>query len=294
MIGQLSEMMESGEKVKYSFHDASAVAQNMGLAVSSEDIGRDSLLFLHSVFSYRRIGGQLAPFDYVRFYWLRFFSQAVMLIFGLYGSYGLAGALGTGYNFYAVNAENQLLEQQSSELRASRDRESGVGRGGLSSSNNISAISKTFGLLSKVEISPNQMVYYFAQAFAQNKFLSINDMRWYLTDSAASKEGSSDVLFGGGDIFQILEVSGELTPIKGETYVDVAARAEELLKSLSGRSDIGIEVIEIPPKSLSREALSGTLDEGYVVDSARERSFRLRIVWKGYDAAAVREMATEV
>ena len=294
MIGQLSEMMESGEKVKYSFHDASAVAQNMGLAVSSEDIGRDSLLFLHSVFSYRRIGGQLAPFDYVRFYWLRFFSQAVMLIFGLYGSYGLAGALGTGYNFYAVNAENQRLEQQSSELREARDRESGVGRGGLSSSNNIGAISKTFGLLSKVEISPNQMVYYFAQAFAQNKFLSINDMRWYLTDSAASKEGSSDVLFGGGDIFQILEVSGELTPIKGETYVDVAARAEELLKSLSGRSDIGIEVIEIPPKSLSREALSGTLDEGYVVDSARERSFRLRIVWKGYDAAAVREMATEV
>ena len=294
MIGQLSEMMESGEKVKYSFHDAGTVGQNMGLAASSGDIGRDSLLFLHSMFSYRRIGGQLAPFDYVRFYWLRFLSRAVIIVFGIYGTYGLSGALVTGYDFYRLSVGNQLLEQQSRELKSARDRESGVGGSGLSSSTNISAVSKTFGLLSKFEISPNQMVYYFAQAFAKNKFLVVNDMRWYLADSATSGSGSSDALFSGGDVFQILEVSGEFISIKGETYLDVAARAEKLLTSLSGRSDIGVEVIEIPPKSLSKEALSGTLEEGYVVDSARERTFRLRIVWKGYGADAVKEMAAEV
>ena len=57
--------------------------------------------------------------------------------------------------------------------------------------------------------------------------------------------------------------------IQGETYVDVANRAEKLLASfeVEGRTDIDVVPVLVPNKELDSSNLQGSLAEGYAVDA---------------------------
>ena len=83
--------------------------------------------------------------------------------------------------------------------------------------------------------------------------------------------------------------------IQGETYVDVANRAEKLLASfeVEGRTDIDVVPVLVPNKELDSSNLQGSLAEGYAVDAARQRRFIVRIIWKEYDEDILKSLVNE-
>ena len=119
-------------------------------------------------------------------------------------------------------------------------------------------------------------------------------MKWYISNNPSATKGTAESLVSGDDIFQILEVDGVLTPIANENYTDVARRARALLASLEERPDIVIDIIELPDEELDVSALSGELSSSFDADAARERDFKLRIIWKFYDKKQIDGLLTKV
>lgn len=288
MVGQLRELVQSSEKIRFHFHDASALAQTIGLRSALGDLGRDSSLSLHILFTHLWFR-QLASFNHIRYYWLKTVSVVASLVLVIYGLIGGINVLVTSLNVLEIGNVNQELVARRDRLQREYD-EAAQFEDPPSESSSIEAVTRTFRVFSNLSVAPGQLIYYFARGYEKNKRLNIYNLRWYLGSSARSTQPEPYALIAGSDIYQVLEVSGEFLPVPGETYLDVANRANVLLDSFEQRSDIQVEGLELPKGDLGDENLSGQLTEDYAVDAARTRTFRLRIVWKQYDRDRINKL----
>lgn len=295
MASQLRETVPSGERIRVTFHDAAAVARKMGLSSAVEELGKDSSLLLQSLFSHFRLS-QMAPFNLVRYHWMRTVVTAATVAMVAYGAYNLAiagGTAATGYFDYAVR--NQELENRANSLQADYSAEVATIGDPPSSPENMRAVSNVFNALSQVDISPSPLMFYFSEAFSQNSGVRVDNLRWWISsDAVGASAGPGDLsIFDGRDIFQTLEVSGQFEPRPNETFLDVATRAEKLMDSFSERSDIFVEGVELPRRELPASRFQGTLDEEYSVDAPESRNFVIRIVWRQYDQESVTKLMGE-
>lgn len=293
MVGQLREMIGGGDKIRFHFHDAAAVAQKMGLKGAIGELGRDSSLSLHSLFSYLRVF-QLAALNRVQFYWIRLMTHIAVGFLALYGVVNIYEPVQVYYKGYSMEAERKVLTERRNQKKNQYESELQLTEDPPSSPENVSAVSNVFRVFGGIDVSPTQLMYYFSRGMEQNKRVEIVRMKWYISNNPAATEGTAESLVSGEDVFQILEVDGVLTPIANENYTDVARRAKALLSSLEKRSDIVIDVIELPDEELDVSSLSGELSSSFDADAARERNFKLRIIWKFYAKEQIDGLLTKV
>ena len=208
-----------------------------------------------------------------------------------YGLWGVGNVGFVGLDGITVTNQNSQLLVKRDQLQRQYDEEFGQLEDPPSAPENITAVSETFRVLSQIEIIPAQLIYYFAKAYAQNKLMHLTGMRWYVTGGVQEAEGNPLALVQGQDIYQVLEVSGTFLPVEGESYIDVANRADFLLNSFDKRGDMEVQPIIMPSRELASEVLGGTLTEDFDIDQARERDFSLRIVWKKYDADSINQLS---
>lgn len=291
MVGQLREMIGGGEKIRFFFHDASALAQTIGLKGAIGELGRDSSLSLHSMFSYVRLF-QLAAINRVQFYWMRLFTHIAVVCLALYGVVNAYTPVQVYYDGYSLESERTVLEKRRNQKKNQYESELQLTEDPPSSPENVSAVSNVFRVFGGIDVSPAQLMYYFSRGLSQNKRVRVNNMKWYISNDTSAEDGSVEALVTGEDVFQILDVEGTLIPIANETYVDVADRAEALLNSFEERSDIVIDVIELPSRDLDLSTLSGELSSDFDADAARDRNFKLRIIWKFYDEQQISDLLT--
>ena len=289
MVGQLRELIKSSEKIRFNFHDASAVAQNIGLETPITEFGRDSSLSMHLLFS-RLWFRQLAAFNAIRYYWLQISSNAAVVAFLIYGVFGAANAALVGGDGLSLQGINSDLAERRDSIQRQYNEQFGQIEDPPSSPANITALAESFRVISQLDIVPGQLIYYFAQAYESNKRLQLDSMRWYVTGSPTETNGNGNVLTQSGEIYQILEVSGEFLPLPNETYIDVADRSDLLMQSFEERSDVEVVGVELPPRELERQNLGGVLDQDYNVDAVRDRNFLIRIIWKRYDDESIQEL----
>lgn len=292
MVGQLRELVKSSGRIRFNFHDASAIAQMIGLKSALGELGRDSSLSLHLMQSYTWIQ-QLAKFDHIRYYWMRLAASVATMAFVAYGLWGGLNVALVGLDGVTVTNQTSQLTIKRDQLQRQYDEEFGQLEDPPSAPQNITAVSETFRVLSQIEIIPSQLIYYFAKGYAQNKLLQLNDMRWYLTGAVQDTEGNASALVQGEDIYQVLEVTGQFLPVQGESYIDVADRADLLVDSFDKRGDVEVQVLLVPGRELSSEVLGGTLTEDFDIDAARDRDFHLRIIWKKYDANSIAQIRNQ-
>jgi len=289
IVGQLRELLTGSQRVRFNFYDASTVAEKIGLKSYIAESGRDSSIFMHSMFSHMWFK-QLAAFSHVRYYLTRSFTNVAMVVLGIYGIYNIVPPIGTFYSGYQESVGNSQLTVERDERNKNYNANLTGDEGTVSKAENIEAVSRAFRLLKKLDASPTQLMYYFSVALQNNPKVLVNEMRWYVTSDVNKTEGDVTAFFSGNDVLQVLEVSGEFTAIPNETYRDVSNRADKLEKSFESRSDINIEYVERPQKDLGKGELSGTLDEDYSVEAARSRLFRMRLIWKAYSAEDIEKI----
>ncbi|MCH9758821.1 MAG: hypothetical protein K0U19_06925 [Proteobacteria bacterium] len=290
MVGQLKELVKGSEKIRFNFHDASAVAQKIGLTTALGELGHDSSLSLQKMFTNIWFK-QLAKFNQVRYYWLKTFSAVVAMVFAAYGAYGLWNLSFVAAEGLSLRGDTQDLIGQRDEVRRGYNEQFGQLEDPPSSAANISAVSQTFQVLSNINIIPGQLIYYFANAYEKNKRLQISNMRWYVTGDPSRNDSNSFALIEGGDIYQVLEVKGEFLSVPNETYIDVADRADILINSFEARDDVEVVAVDLPRRDLVKQNLGGVLTEDYSVDAARSRTFHLRVIWKRYDEQRISDIS---
>jgi hypothetical protein len=229
MVGQLREIVSGGEKIKFDFHDVATVAQNIGLKNPVGDLGKDSSLALHAMFSELHIE-QLAKINYVTYYRAQFAAKVIIAVFAVYGIYAYSFPLSYLKKGYIDHSRAVIsLQSQEARLRQNYQAEvSGVGGEPLSSPTNMRAVSNLYKALDNINISPTQMMYFFSQGLAKNNDVRIEKFDWYLSNNVrGEKKSSSLAVFSGEDLYQIIEVSGTFLPLPNENYIDVADRAEK-------------------------------------------------------------------
>ena len=114
------------------------------------DIGKDSSLALHLMFSYFRVS-QLAPISRIQFYWVNLFAKIMTIVFLLYGVfvYSLVGVSFSEAYFDYGNV-NSKLAAKVKELRTNYDRQfKGLGEP-ASSAANMQAVTDAFGAIPKL------------------------------------------------------------------------------------------------------------------------------------------------
>ena len=101
------------------------------------------------------------------------------------------------------------------------------------------------------------MIYYAAQGLTRNSDILLQSMKWSVSNNREGGGNPSEAPVSGKDLFQILEIEGKFLAIQGETYVDVANRAEKLLASfeVEGRTDIDVVPVLVPNKELDSSNL---------------------------------------
>lgn len=292
LVGQLRELLSGGDKVKFSFHDAAAVAQGMGLKSSIGELGRDSSLALACMFSRLHIH-QLAKFDRIRYFWVKGVATAAIIAFALYGVITSVPLVTNFLEIQDVANNNTRLTEQRDLAKKNYNEQTGFGNP-PSSPENIAATSRVFSLVSDIQVAPGQLLYYFARGIEGAPRLGISRIRWFLTDNPDDSRGSSRSLFSGNDLFQVLEVDGEFLPIANETYLDVAARAERLLDTFEDRADIRIVPTRIPSSEVPAGSLSGVISDSLEIEAARDRAFSLRVIWKSHEAGYMEKFITQI
>lgn len=283
MVGQLRELIRGSEKIRFNFHDASEIGRQVGLKSALGELGLDSSLSMQLLFTHTWLQ-QLASINQIRYYWMKTVASIAMAAFIAFGSVGFLQVGQIAFDGLGIGAENSDLTAQRAQLQAQYDNEFGQLEEPPSTPENITAVSEAFRVFSNIQLTPGQLIYYFGKAFEQNRLLQLSSMRWFVTSNPANNEGQDDSIVTGQDIYQVLEVGGEFLPVPGESYLDVADRADDLIASFEQRSDIEVQVVQVPGRELDAATLQGTLTENFDIDAARERAFFLRIVWKQYDA----------
>ncbi len=294
MVGQLREIIASGERIKFDFQDASQVAQKIGLKTPVEALGRDSSLPLHLMFSREHLS-QLAKLSMVIYNRVQMMTKAALVVCFFYALNAYWTPFSNFREGYGSAAKVTELFEETKKLEREYNAQlqSVVGEP-PSSPENMQAVSDLYTVLENIIVNPTQMMYFIGQRVLSNPKVRIKNIEWELSNS--TNPGKMDVVVvSGGDVYQIVQVDGEfLEAKKGETYRDVADRADKLIESFQGRDDIHVEVLEIPDRNLSTENLSGTLSADLDVDAPSSRDFSLKIVWKEYDKKGLNRIVNEI
>ena len=290
MVGQLRESVVSGERIKFEFHDAAQVAIKIGLGAAVEKLGHDSSLPLHAMFSELHLR-QLARLNLVTYYFLQMFAKAAIVLLAVYCVPAYWTPLSDLKQGYDHQLEAGNLQQQANDLRRRYNSEVGgiVGEP-PSSPENMQAVSELYAVLENVVVSPTQLMYFIGQGLRKNSNVEITMIDWHLSNTPTPTDNSDNVIVSGEDIYQIAQLDGNLLEGRaGETYRDVARRAQRLVQSFRTREDVHVEVLEIPSDTISTENLSGDLSSDLDVEAPSSRNFSLQIVWKQYDQEGLAE-----
>ena len=285
LVGELREQLNDSGTVKFSFHDASAAARRLGLRAGIGAIGRDSSLALHGMFSYLRFS-QLAKSRQARFYWATLGARIAAVALVLYGAVSAAPIV-SDWAYARDTAQRAAAAQSARDAKQQALAARTTGDASPPSTPaNIAAAVRALDVLSQLEITPTQLTYYLATALRQNNAITINRLDWFVSDAAGDEQRSVAAFFDGDDLFQTLEVEGEIAALgdvnddgeeREETHGDVARRAEQLLQSFAARDDIAITALAAPRLSQS------SADDA----AANDRAFRLRIIWRSHSAATL-------
>ena len=297
MVGQLREFVSGGEKIRFEVYDAARIAQKIGLKTPIGDLGRDSSLALQIMFTKLILPyKQLAKARFVTYHWLQMMAKVSMALLAAYGLYAYSVPLTYFKNGYGYARDVAELKEKEVNLKRSYDAEvSSVGAKPPSSPKNMRAVSNLYQVMDSISVSPTRLLYFWAEGLGKNRNVRVDNIRWYLSnDDRGSDVDAASALISGRDVYQILVVRGELTPLGEETYMEVANRFDKLYDSFGERNDMRIDKIEFPTKELATDNLAGSLSSAKRVDAPRSRSFVLRIVWKAYGKENFDQFAAEV
>ena len=297
MVSQLREILKSGDRIRFSFHDAVALAQSEHLYSSFDQIGKDSSLALHLMFSYFRTS-QLASVARIQLHLLNQFSKSLIFAFLVYGAYNLGFAIFNYQSaYFKISLENDASRARVEELEKNYQRElAGQGTPG-STAENMQAVIDTFKAIDKIDTSPTRLMFYFSQKLEKNPGVKLKNLKWFVSNDEFGSGDPSIAPVSGLNLYQILEVSGSFIPLKAnETYVDIYKRAEAFIASFESdkRSDIIVDAVKLPIANLSSLSLQGSLEEGYAVDAAQERDFVIRIIWLEYSEEHLKRFTHEI
>ena len=284
MTGQLRESFSNSERIKFDFHDAGQLAEKIGIQNPIRDLGKDSSLPMHIMFSSLRFR-QLANPQLIIYYWIQLLTKvsvAAMVVYALFGYWNPLLQLKTGYGYTSETSE--VSDKVKALERKIRSEIEGVIGEPPSSPSNMEAISNLYNIFDSISTSPTKLLYYIGQALRRNNNVVLTEISWQVTNSSINTEENSRVLLSGEDIYQIAIIKGIISPIGNrETYRDVSQRAKKLVSTLDAREDMLVEVIEIPADEISLAGLSGSLSAQEDVEAPESRDFELRIIWKEYD-----------
>lgn len=284
MVSQLKEAIASGERIKFEFQDVAQVAYKVGLKTPIESMGKDSSLPLHMMFSSIYMS-QLAPAKWVSYYWAQLTAKLAVVVFIGYGVYAYATPLSYLADGYGTSSVSQNLQVKADDLKRQYDAEvGGVIGEPPSSPQSMKAVSDFYNVLENIVVSPTQLLYFLGQGLRQNSNIQIRKVDWQISNSPEITDNVDTALINGNDVYQIMQVEGDISQGRsGETYRDVAERADKLIASFGGREDIHVEVIKIPSRTISTSNLSGSLSSDLDVEAPSSRDFVLQIIWKAYD-----------
>ena len=284
MVGQLRESVASGERIKFEFQDVAQVAVKIGLKTPIEAMGRDSSLPLHVMFSSLRLR-QLARLQLVTYYFVQLLSKTSIALLFFYGLNAYWSPLSNLKNGYDYQSDARDLEERSGGLQQRYDSEvGGIVGDPPSSPENMQAVSELFSVLENISVSPTQLLYFIGQGMRKNSNVEVTAIDWQLSNTPGPSGEPDSVVVNGKDIYQIAVVEGNLLEGRsGETYRDVARRAQRLVESFRTREDVHVEILEIPSETISTENLSGELSSELDVEAPSSRKFALQIIWKQYD-----------
>ena len=284
MVSQLKEAIASGERIKFEFQDVAQVAHKVGLKTPIESMGKDSSLPMHMMFSSIHMS-QLAPAKWVSYYWAQLTAKLAVIVFIGYGVYAYATPLSYLADGYGTSSVSQNLQVKADDLKRQYDAEvGGVIGEPPSSPQSMKAVSDFYNVLEDVVVSPTQLLYFLGQGLRQNSNIQIRKVDWQISNSPEITDNVDTALINGNDVYQIMQVEGDISQGRsGETYRDVAERADKLIASFGGREDIHVEVIKVPSRTISTSNLSGSLSSDLDVEAPSSRDFVLQIIWKAYD-----------
>ena len=298
LVSQLVEMLKSGDRLTFRFHDANAMASKIGVKKPLVMTGRDSSMQLHSVCNHIA-PSQLAPARHVTYHWLNLGAKLAMVFFAFYGAYTYLGAgqiASEGYFTYA--GANEKIEQESRQLKLNYDRELAALGTPPSSAANMQSVSSTFNALSSIDTSPTRLLFYFASGLAKVRNVGIQNVEWFLSNTETAEGGSGAIngseVVNGRDLYQVLEIYGEFLPIEGETQAQVVERTQQFLEAFEKRGDVLIEPVDVPVLDSESRKLTGVLQTGRRVQTVSKRDFTIRIVWRQYDVASLRKFSEGV
>ena len=277
MVSQLREMLSGTEKLKFSFHDASTVARNMGLSSGASNIGSDSSLLLQSMFSTLRFN-QLLPLARVRFYWVSLICSTSVAAAGAYFVLQML-LLSTFYldirSQYTVPSDkkqlsvNRLENNYRSETSAINPPSTPV---------NVRSVSNIYRAISEFTYNPTQIIYYLSSVLQKSGDVTVDTLSWTLANDV---QGNEDIIpyLTGESVFQILKITGEFSEISGESIEQLISRSQRFLNSFAKHPDIAVVPVHVPSREQDSLA-SGTLEEGEVLNLIEDRSFEVNIVWR--------------
>ena len=295
LVSQLVETLKSGDRLTFRFHDANVMASKVGVKKPLVMTGRDSSMQLHSLCNHI-VFSQLAPSRHVNYHWLNIAAKLAMVAFVVYGTFVYAGAgqiASEGYFTYA--AENDKIEKQSRELKLNYDRELAALGTPPSSAANMQSVSGTFNALSSIDTSPTRLLFYFANGLAKNRNVEIKNVEWFLSNNENPQGNASSIrgseVVNGRDLYQVVEVYGELSPVEGETQAQVVERVQKLLESFEKRGDVLIDPVDVPVLDSESRKLTGVLQAGRRVQTVSKRDFTIRIIWRQYDSDSLKKFS---
>ena len=286
LVGQLREVVASGERIKFVFEDVAQVAQKIGLKTPVEALGRDSSLPLHAMFSTLRIN-QLAKVNLITYHWTSLVVKTVLIASILYGINAYSTPVQYLYDgYFGYTTEVAARQEEAEKLERQYNAEvSSVAGEPPSSPENMKAVSDLYNVLEGIRVSPTQLLYYIGQGLRRNPGVQLTGLDWRVSNAPEGEGDENKAIINGEDLYQIAQVRGMFQPRGGrETYRDVADRSDRLIASFQGRQDIYVEVIEAPAREFSTANLSGDLSSEEDVEAPRSREFELRIIWKAYDS----------
>ena len=289
-LAQLRELVPNTERLRFNFHDAAAIGRTLGIRTPMGDLGRDTSLQLHSMFSSLRIG-QMAAFNQIRYYWMRLGCTAVSFVFGLYLLLALwGGGLGFLGAWTNYQSENNELQAKVEQLRNNYRRQITAFGEAPSSPSNMRAVDGIFGAARSEVFSPGPLMLYISKAISRNPSVRLESYEWYLTDSESGSTGSDMAYLSGKSVYQVVVLKGNFQQGENAPYQEVLDAVEQFLTSFEDRPDVLVDPVLVPARTTAQGQLSGTVGEGgAIADELQGREFEVRVLWKQFDEEEITE-----
>ncbi len=289
---ELGEFQQSfreivGEKAeRYFFYDGEQVAKVLGISQPLVEWGKDSSIAIDLMFSSVRLMS-LAPFDVVRYYWLRLITQIGLVAASIYAFLVIGGEFVTIFGtYFNYQLENSRLEEDVARLQSRYENQVAAFGTPPSTPANMRAVSNIFTYSNYEQINPAPLLYYVSKALQKNSnLIDLNQITWNLTDNVEVDAGSPSPLsyLSGEELYQIVTLKGKFLDRQNQTLNELLGVVGQFIGGFQEHSGIEVKVISGPRELNATKALSGTASYNEQVVVASELTsldFVIQVRWK--------------